>query len=195
MVFEKEHVARMRQSARDLGFPFSPLACRKSIAALKTTLARKDRLMIRFLLSRQGRFRCDVHPITPPPSRGPARVRVSRHLLDAENLWLRHKTTYRPWYRDALAGIQSGRVWDELFFNQRGELCEGARSNVFLEINGRLYTPPVACGLLPGILRARLLQEGRCIERVLERTDLKRAEKVFCGNSVRGLQQVRVVGS
>ncbi|HCG19904.1 MAG TPA: hypothetical protein DER26_02770, partial [Verrucomicrobia bacterium] len=72
------------------------------------------------------------------------------------------------------------------------ELTEGARSNIVLELDGRLYTPPVSCGLLGGVGRADLLARGICTERVLTRDDLRRATRVFCINSVRGLVEVHL---
>jgi para-aminobenzoate synthetase/4-amino-4-deoxychorismate lyase len=66
-------------------------------------------------------------------------------------------------------------------------LTEGTISNLFLERRGKLYTPPLYSGLLPGTLRQNLLDEGRCQERVLHLDDLRQADKVFLGNSVRAL--------
>jgi para-aminobenzoate synthetase/4-amino-4-deoxychorismate lyase len=89
--------------------------------------------------------------------------------------------------------IRKGACFDVLHFNTEGQLTEGARSNLFVKIKGRLYTPPVECGLLPGVLRGRLLRSGRCKERVLKPGDLKKAEAVYCGNSVRGLVNVTII--
>ena len=81
----------------------------------------------------------------------------------------------------------------EVITNSRGELTEGARTNLFLRLEGRLYTPPLRAGLLPGVLRAQLIRTGQCRERLLRPSDLARAEALFCGNSVRGLVPVRLV--
>ena len=80
--------------------------------------------------------------------------------------------------------------FDALFLNERDEVCEGARSNVFVRLDGVLYTPPLACGLLPGILRRRLLESGEARERVLTLADLARAEALYMGNALRGLVPV-----
>ena len=74
-----------------------------------------------------------------------------------------------------------------LFLNEKGELAEGARSNLFVELGGALYTPPLPAGVLDGCLRRELIDEGRCRERTLTPGDLSRAEAVFFGNSLRGL--------
>jgi para-aminobenzoate synthetase/4-amino-4-deoxychorismate lyase len=88
--------------------------------------------------------------------------------------------------------VRAGACFDVLHTNERGELTEGARTNLFVKINGTLYTPPVACGLLPGVLRQRMLASKKCQEKVLYPRDLKKAEAVYCGNSVRGMVRVRM---
>ena len=61
-----------------------------------------------------------------------------------------------------------------ILLNNRGEVCEGSISSVFAEIDGRLLTPTLDCGLLPGVLRAEMLEDGRCSEAVLSPADLRR---------------------
>jgi branched-subunit amino acid aminotransferase/4-amino-4-deoxychorismate lyase len=122
-------------------------------------------------------------------------VRFWQEPLDRHELLLRHKTTYRPWYTTASETIEREGLFDILFVNREGEVCEGTRTNVFTRIRGKLYTPPVSCGLLPGTLRAHLLSRGECRERVLTREDLAAATAVFCGNSVRGLVRVNLTRS
>jgi para-aminobenzoate synthetase/4-amino-4-deoxychorismate lyase len=76
-----------------------------------------------------------------------------------------------------------------LFRNERGELTEGAITNLFIEKGGRLATPPVSCGLLPGTFRADLIEreQGRVQQRILVVADLESAERIFLANSVRGI--------
>ena len=83
--------------------------------------------------------------------------------------------------------------FDALFLNERGELAEGARSNLFVERDGVLLTPPASAGLLNGTLRRRLLREGRAQEATLRPDDLQRAEAIYAGNGLRGLVRVRLV--
>jgi branched-subunit amino acid aminotransferase/4-amino-4-deoxychorismate lyase len=76
---------------------------------------------------------------------------------------------------------------EALFVNERGELTEGSRSTLFVRLGGKLLTPPLACGLLDGILRRELLETGACAEAVLTPADLETAGEVLFGNSLRGL--------
>ncbi len=101
-------------------------------------------------------------------------------------MWLGHKTTNRALYDQARAGLPVG-IDELIFVNERGEVCEGTITNVFVQEGDRLLTPPLASGLLPGVLRAELLDTGRAVEAVLTLPDLEHAEAIFCGNSLRGL--------
>jgi para-aminobenzoate synthetase/4-amino-4-deoxychorismate lyase len=85
--------------------------------------------------------------------------------------------------------------FDALFINERGELTEGARSNLFVEIDGALLTPPLTSGVLPGVLRRSLLDSGQAREAVLYPADLHRAGAIWVGNSLRGMISVRFINS
>ncbi|HEY8214763.1 MAG TPA: aminotransferase class IV, partial [Methylocystis sp.] len=80
-----------------------------------------------------------------------------------------------------------------LFLNERDEICEGARANVFLARDGALLTPPLACGLLPGTLRAHLLASGEAKEQVLRLDDFLDGAEFYLGNSVRGLVRATLI--
>ena len=82
--------------------------------------------------------------------------------------------------------------FDIIFFNEKQELTEGTRSNVVLQIEGKLYTPPVKSGILNGIYRQHLLNTGKVKEKTLYKKDLLNAEKIFCINSVRGMVEVEL---
>jgi para-aminobenzoate synthetase/4-amino-4-deoxychorismate lyase len=178
-LYGEEHLARMEASAKALGFSFPA----------QVTQTRHPDTILRLLLSREGVITEELHPDTGIAS---TRVAFSQQRVSSTELFLRHKTTYRPWYAQSLEKIRKGELFDELFLNERCEVTEGSRSNLFALINGVLYTPPLACGLLNGILRQKLFDEGKCQERILRPEDLLHAERLFCGNSVRGLIEVQL---
>jgi para-aminobenzoate synthetase / 4-amino-4-deoxychorismate lyase len=142
---------------------------------------------VRIFSDSNGKFSWDHEPAGTLHK---ATVRICGTAVDSDNPFLYHKTTFREWYDKSMNDIRDKKYFDVLHINRRGELTEGARSNVFITISGVLYTPPVRCGLLPGVLRNRLLKAGKCKEKILFPEDLKKAESVFCGNSVRGLVKV-----
>jgi para-aminobenzoate synthetase/4-amino-4-deoxychorismate lyase len=119
------------------------------------------------------------------------RVRIADERTDPTDKWLYHKTTHRPIYARAFEQAARDGFDDALFLNLRSQVTEGAISNIFVENNGRWFTPPVECGLLPGVYRRHLLATRPEIEeRVLTLDDLRRAEAIYLANAVRGLRRV-----
>lgn len=181
----EEHLARLAGSSASFGFAFDRAAIAKALARIAEA-ARHERLRVRLVLSRNGEIETGLTPIE---AIGPAtiwRVALAENRFRASDPLLRHKTTQRALYDDALEKASERYNANEvLFLNERDEICEGARVNVFVPHDGSLLTPPLSSGLLPGTLRARLIAEGRAIETVLGLKDLP--AEFLLGNSVRGL--------
>lgn len=182
------HLDRLRASAMTLGFALDEAGVRVALA--EHAAARPSGVFrVRLCLAHDGRFDLTVQGLVEERSAWRA-VLASECLPDGD--FLRgHKTTARRRYDDILASLPPD-VFDAVFFNAAGEVCEGARSNVFVERDGYLLTPPLACGLLPGVLRGQLLESGRALERVLKRDDLLCGDQVYLGNALRGLVAVTV---
>ena len=89
---------------------------------------------------------------------------VSPCRVDSRDLLLRHKTTTRALYDSELARVMAAGHFDAVFLNEKDQLTEGARSNLFVERGGILLTPPLEAGVLNGVLRQRLLSEGKARE-------------------------------
>jgi branched-subunit amino acid aminotransferase/4-amino-4-deoxychorismate lyase len=150
----------------------------------------RQRLRVRLVLSRDGTLETTVTPIDPVPPETIWRVVIAQPCFSSEDPLLRHKTTRRALYEDELARAMRDQGADEvLFLNERDELCESARCNLFVPQGDTLLTPPLSSGLLPGTLRASLLAQGRATEAVLRVADLP--ETFWLGNSVRGLVRAR----
>jgi len=113
---------------------------------------------------------------------------ISSSRVDSADLFLFHKTTRRELYDREWQEYADRLGTDEvIYLNERGELAEGSRITIFIERGGKLLTPHLGAGLLPGTLRAQLLAEGKAEEAVLTLADLQSAAAIFLGNSVRGL--------
>ncbi len=181
-----DHLARLERSAAALGVPCDRAAIARALAAV----AGEEPLRVRLTLAVDGAVAVTSGPLAPSPAAWTARLAEER--LDPDDPWLRVKSSVRGRYDRARAGLPAGT--DEwLFLNSRGEVCEGTITNVFVAREGVLLTPPLACGLLPGVLRARLLREGRAREAVLYPADL--AEGLHVGNALRGLIPARLAGA
>ena len=189
----EHHLARLRRSAACLGFALDESAVRERLAAL-TPPSPDAAARVRLTLGHDGDVELTAVALDGPADPAPASVVLSPHRLDSRDLLLRHKTTARSLYDAELARATAGGHFDALFENERGELCEGARSNLFLRVGGELLTPPLESGVLDGVLRRSLIESGAAREAVLRRADLTRAETVLMGNAVRGLVAVSVAG-
>lgn len=187
--FLPEHLERITASAAELGFAFDPDAFRQLLAGVEADTPRR----IRVTLGQQGDFTLEQAPLGAGAPSADATVVLSPHPIACDDLLLRHKTTARALYDRELARVMAAGHFDALFLNERGELAEGARSNLFVERDGVLLTPPASAGLLNGTLRRRLLREGRAQEATLRPDDLQRADAIYAGNGLRGLVRVRLV--
>ena len=183
-----EHLERLSASFRHFGGKALDLAAiRGALQERAASLRAPSR--VRLLVDLDGRATVESEPIADAGAL-PVRVGWAARPVDAESPWVHHKTTRREVYEEAL---RSRPDCDEvLLWNTRGELTEATRSNVAVEMGGVLATPPLACGLLPGTERRRLLSEGRLEERVLPVRDLA-GRRIFLMNSVRGLQEATLV--
>jgi para-aminobenzoate synthetase/4-amino-4-deoxychorismate lyase len=192
-LYGNDHKKRLLDAAKYFGFHLRGTlwdATTKDILAALIKINHPQK--VRVVLDKSGKLIWDGEPVVAQEKINI--VHVARKAIDTDTPFLFHKTTFRPWYDNAMTAIRNGDCFDVLHFNKKGQLTEGARSNVFLKIKDELFTPPVECGLLPGVLRGRLLKNGKCKERVLKISDIKKADAVYCGNSVRGLVEVTVAG-
>jgi 4-amino-4-deoxychorismate lyase len=120
-----------------------------------------------------------------PPVKAEWRVGVASERLAADDPWLRVKSTKREVYDRARAALPEG-LDEVVFLNERGEVCDGSITSVFFDRGQGMRTPPLACGLLPGVLRAEL----GCPEEVLRAEDLPKV-RLWVGNALRGLIPAR----
>jgi para-aminobenzoate synthetase/4-amino-4-deoxychorismate lyase len=189
--FLPQHLERLQSSAAYFGFSFDERRTRAALERRQARLAPGRAYRVRLLLNPQGDLSLRSFPLES--ARVPDTVVLSPFRTSSRNHFLFHKTTRRDLYeRIHAAAVRQGHA-DVLFLNQRGELTEGAVNNVFLEMNGRLLTPPVACGLLPGVYRRHVLDaDPRAAEKILTAKDLRSAKTIYLCNSVRGLRAVRL---
>ncbi|QEX22630.1 aminodeoxychorismate synthase, component I [Hypericibacter adhaerens] len=184
----ERHLERLERSAGYFGFPCDPETVRAQLEAASLGFSGAC-CRVRLLLDREGAIRITATVIPAPSAAGVLRYVLSDRVTDSRDPFLYHKTTRRALYDGEHERWARETGCDEvIFLNERGELTEGSRTNLFIERGGRLLTPPLSSGLLDGTLRRELLATGRAQEAVLTLEDLARAEHVFLGNSVRGLQ-------
>lgn len=182
----ERHLARLYGSAHVLGFHYDP---ERIGHVLKDAVGEADTaLRTRLTLSADGEAQASTQPYEPPPAHKVWTLRIARTRLVSTDPLVRHKTSRRETYMHARAEYQVHQADEVLLLNERGEVCEGTITNLFADTgDGMLLTPALSCGLLPGVLRAELLDDGRAGEAVLTAADLIEATRLFVGNSLRGL--------
>lgn len=175
------HLARMEASANYFGFVFDQKSVRQEL--LNHAEVMPGLFKTRLLLSPDGVVEIISETLTV--DRGtPLRIAVSDIRVDSSDIMRYHKTTRRELLDEARS--RRPECDELLFLNEREELTEGNYHNLVVKLDGCLLTPPLASGLLPGVLREELLQRGEISEQILLPGDLRRAEEMWLVNSVRG---------
>ena len=182
----ERHLARLRASAAYFGHPFDPDVARS--VALQACAALPDETPHRVRLALRPNGEIVVQTGALAPLAEPVQVLLADAPTHAHDVFLRHKTSIRSRYDAAWRTAESVGAFDTLFFNERGELTEGGRSNVFVRSGGRWYTPPLSSGVLPGVMRGVLLDDPawNAIECPLTRDSLARAQEIVVCNALRG---------
>jgi len=188
---QARHLERLEQSALYFGFKVDLPVVHLELERLAARLAR-TRQKVRLLVTREGRITLEAE-VLPTPDLAPQRVTVATGPVNSSNPFLYHKTTNRDLYEAARAARPG--YDDVLLFNARGEVTESTIANLAMEIEGKLCTPPLQCGVLPGTLRADLVERGVLFERSITVEEMLRSPRVFLLNSVRGMYRVQVVRS
>lgn len=176
------HLARLLASAAYFDLPADAAEATTRLLAESANWTAPMR--VRLTLSETG---IEITAVPLPPNPDKFRFIIASETLDSTSIWLAHKTTNRAFYDAPRIKAHDQFGVDEVIFrNERGELTEGSITNLFIERGGKLLTPALSCGLLPGTLRAELIETGRAEEAILTLADLHSADAIFLGNSVRG---------
>ena len=176
------HLARLQRSAALLGWGCDVVAVERALrAAMPDAPAR-----MRLTLDVMGVV--EVQAAALPPAKAEWRLGLADARLASDDVWLGVKSTRRAGYDTARAGLAVG-LDEVIFLNERGEVCDGTITTLFFDRGQGMRTPPLTCGLLPGVLRADLAVP----EEVLLASDLPRVH-LWVGNSLRGLMRAVWVG-
>ncbi|MCC5992121.1 MAG: aminotransferase class IV [Rhodobacteraceae bacterium] len=172
------HLARLQAGAHALGWQcpsIGPIA----------RLAPDHPARLRLTLSAAGKIVFQAGPL--PQAAEEWRVGLAQARLDSSDPWLRIKSTRRAAYDAARAALPA-HLDEVIFLNERDEVCDGTITTVFFDAGDGMRTPPLSCGLLPGVLRAALA----CPEQVLPARDLPHV-RLWVGNALRGLIPARFI--
>lgn len=178
-----QHLTRLQHSAEALHYP-CPLEAIRTAIEKQCQKLNSHAHRLRLCLHANGEFSLTADPLAPTPQ--PVQLSLSRTALPNSS-WLQHKSNHRPWYDAAQIWLsQHPAYFDVLFLNEHDQLCEGSRSNVYLFVEGQWLTPLLGAGLLPGVMRAQLLEQGLVREAALTKQDLLNASAWRVSNALRG---------
>jgi len=180
------HLKRLRNSCKYFSIPLDTGRLKRKLKNI--ILQDKGKFKVKLLVNIEGGVHAEKEPLEENIS--PLKVKLSSRRIDPKNRFLYHKTTRRALYDKERNRANKEGFWEVIFLNTQGELTEGSITNIFVLKSNQLYTPPIKCGLLPGVLREHLLSEGKAKEKVLYLKDIYQADKVYIGNSVRGLTPI-----
>ncbi len=174
-----QHLDRLAISAAYFGITIN----RTLIEADLLTQAAQfsEAMRVRLLVSQAGSVEIQTYVLNAKPNT--VMVEVCDVPIDQQHLFLYHKTTRRGVYEETKA--QHPHCDEVILWNANGEVTESTYSNIVIEKDGRLLTPPIKSGLLGGTYRQALLDNGDIEEEVITLDDLAAADQVFLINSVR----------
>ncbi len=188
------HLDRLQESAAYFDFKMDRDAVRDELLRYAESLEQGTWHRVRALAARNGASSITSERIDP--NSADAAIVLYPEKTQSADLFLRHKTTRRGLYDTALKQVRAAGFDDALFLNEHGEVTECAAHNVVIEKSGRLLTPALDCGLLPGVYRSHLMKDERRVEEaVLTFEDVLASDRVLICNSVQGMRRViRVAG-
>jgi len=180
------HMKRLSDSAAYFDYPVNIKDIEESLHA-KASGFSETLQKVRLVINRNGDAEIQSTVLNPDKSPEKLQVKLAVDPVNSEDIFLHHKTTFRSVYEAARRSCPD--CDDVLLWNEHGELTETCIANIVLEIDNKLYTPPIRSGLLAGVFRAWLLDQGKMEERVLHVSDLNTCNKLFLVNSVRKWQE------
>ncbi len=189
----QRHLERLQASAGYFGFAWNEQQVRRSVQQACAALPATGDYRMRLALDQDGN--CTLQTGLLMPIAEPVRLLLAKEATDAGNVFLRHKSTVRATYDAAWKTAEQQGAFDMLFCNAQGDVTEGARSNLFIKLHGQWITPPLSAGLLPGVMRAVLLDDPawQAVEQRITLQDLRAAEEVVVCNALRGALKAEVV--
>ncbi|MDL2399268.1 aminotransferase class IV family protein [Rhizobium mayense] len=184
------HLARLQRSARRLGFP----APRDALTKLDAVVAGASApLRVRLTFDRAGRTEITTARFAPLAADTVWRVCIAETRLDSADKLLRMKTTRRSVYEAARAEYSPTEADEVLLLNEKGDVCEGTITSIFLDDgSGLLRTPPISSGLLAGVLRTELICQRKARVGHMGLDDLEKGS-LYIGNSLRGLIRAQLL--
>jgi len=186
-----DHLKRLSQSAHLFGFKLEIEHIKSELKKTKASL-NSGLHKIRLAAYQNG----DIHISHSPVIKVVDTVKnitISEDKINSQSIFQHHKTSRREHYDHAYNKAEKNGFYDVLFFNENNHLVEASRHNIFIQKNGKYYTPPLKSGALNGIERQKFIQQNEVFETSLTKKDLLDADEVLLTNSIRGVVNTQII--
>ena len=194
-----EHLLRLKQSAEYFEFPCDIAKIKKELFVLVNkdccnfhfTKEGYRGIKVRLLLDNTGKTVITRAPLQSF-TKEPLKIKISAHKTCPKDVFLYHKTTLRELYNTEYKKFSRQGYFDVLYMNKQNQVTEFSRGNIIIKKNNRFYTPPISCGLLPGVFRSHFIRKNKVIEKVLSLNDIRHADNVYFSNAVVKLAEIEI---
>lgn len=180
----KHHLSRLKKSAKLNLFLYDEKEILKELKKAISNNFTSGEYRVKLLLWKYGKIEIRIGKLAPLPDK--IDVAISNSRISSDDRYLYFKSTHRQLYDSERALTVKGRLFDLIYLNERGEVCEGGITNIFIRQRNEYLTPPVKCGLLEGVGRKLFMEKNRCFEVELFPHDLVDADEIILTNSLRG---------
>ena len=180
---QDQHLQRLTEAAGYFAYPFDQDKLKQELEETCAQLDKGQDYRLRIALKKDGGIELETAPLLPLTETF-RKAKLVEQTANLDQPFTYFKTSHRP----HLTLEQQ----EQIYYNAQGQLLETSIGNLLLVLDGKLYTSPAELGLLKGIYRQQLLDEGQATERVLTLTDLAQAEKIYACNAVRGLYELEI---
>lgn len=185
------HMERMKESAGYFDYIFNEENAISQLTSFSASL-KNGRFKVRILLKKSGELQISSTKLDKAEKA--YIITVSKSRTDSNNIYYFHKTTNRALFEKELNRARKKGFFDVIFLNEKGEITEGAITNIYVQKNGIIYTPPVGCGLLNGTIRRSMIQNDNIEEKIITLNDLDNADKIYISNSIIGFKEAALSG-
>lgn len=192
-----QHLNRLQQSAKFFKYPYSKKIILQDLNKLIISLDPRYPYKVRLLLEQSGNITLEPTIILKQNSNLKQLITLSNKRTNSTDIFLYHKTTNRKLYTSEYIKYKALGFFDVVFCNEKNQITEGSRSNIFIQKKGIYYTPPIKSGVLPGVFRTYFINQSKITlqEKILYKEDLKTAQAIYCANAVQGLVKVKLINS
>ena len=186
----EQHLDRLSQSASYFGFKVNKIAIEEHLSKIRKSF-KIGKYKIRLTFYQNGDVKM-AHELISENDITPKIITIGDQRIDSGSIFQYHKTSHRKIYTQEYEVASRAGFYEAVILNERYEIAEACRHNIFIRKEDKLITPPLSAGILNGIYRQKLMQKENVVEKAITIEDLINCDEILLTNSVRGLVKVKL---